>query len=101
MDMNSGNVYVRKWFKTRNATLFRLSNKTVQVNFTDKTEIILNSEDKLVTYVNKKGERSYFPLTTALESYNTDMTKRLKYAKELLSNLVNGAQSGQIPTLVL
>ena len=41
-------VYVKKWMKTRHAIMFRLSNKIVQVNFTDKTEIILSSENKLV-----------------------------------------------------
>lgn len=41
-------VYVKKWMKTRHAIMFRLSNKIVQVNFTDKTEIILSSENKMV-----------------------------------------------------
>jgi polo-like kinase 1 len=41
--------------KTKHAIMFRLSNKIVQVNFTDKTEIILSSEQKLVTYTNLKG----------------------------------------------
>jgi len=36
-----------------------------KVNFTDKTEIILSSESKTLTYVNKKGERSNYPLATA------------------------------------
>lgn len=39
-----------------------------KVNFTDKTEIILSSEHKMVTYVNKTGERSHYPLATALDS---------------------------------
>ena len=46
-------VYVKKWMKTKHAIMFRLSNKVVQVTFTDKTEILLSSENKLVTYVNK------------------------------------------------
>lgn len=50
-------IYLKKWMKTRHASLLRLSNKIVQVAFTDKTEIILSSESKMVTYVNKKGER--------------------------------------------
>ena len=50
-----GNVYVKKWMKTKHAIMFRLSNKIVQVNFTDKSEIILSSEQKLVTYINLKG----------------------------------------------
>ena len=43
--------------------MFRLSNKIVQVNFQDHTEILLNSESRLVTYVNKKGVRSMMPLS--------------------------------------
>ena len=41
--------------KTKHAIMFRLSNKIVQVDFTDKTEIILSTKSKMVTYVNKKG----------------------------------------------
>jgi polo-like kinase 1 len=37
--------------------MFRLSNKVVQVNFQDNTEIVLSSEHKVVTYLNKKGEK--------------------------------------------
>jgi len=83
------NVYVKKWMKTKHAIMFRLSNKIVQVNFTDKTEIILSSENKIVTYVNKKQERSHYPLATALESSNNEMAKRLKYTKEILTHMLN------------
>ena len=48
-------VYVKKWMRTKYAVMFWLSNKIVQVNFQDHTEIILSSETKMVTYVNKKG----------------------------------------------
>ncbi len=59
----AGSVYVKKWMRTRHAIMFRLSNKIVQVNFQDHTEILLNSDNRLVTYVNKKGERSIMPLS--------------------------------------
>ena len=88
-----GTVYVKKWMKTKHAIMFRLSNKIVQVNFTDKTEIILSSENKMVTYVNKKGERSNYPLANALESSNTEMAKRLKYTKEILTHMLNTNQA--------
>jgi len=87
-------VYVKKWMKTKHAIMFRLSNKIVQVNFTDKTEIILSSELKMVTYVNKKGERSNYPLATALESSNTEMAKRLRYTKEILTHMLNNNNAG-------
>jgi len=96
------NVYVKKWMKTRHAVMFRLSNKIVQVNFTDKTEIILSSENKMVTFVNKKGERTNYPLATALESSNTEMAKRLKYTKEILTHMLNNnPQAGQTPGAVV
>ena len=75
--------------RTRHAIMFRLSNKIVQVNFQDRTEIILSSENRMVTYVNKRGERLTFPLTQALESSNLEMTKRLKYTKDILTHMLS------------
>lgn len=91
-------VYVKKWMRTRHAIMFRLSNKIVQVNFQDSTEIILSSESRVVTYVNKRGERNSYPLTSALESTNAEMTKRLKYTKDILTHMLNqGATTGTTP----
>ena len=42
-----------------------------------------------MTYVNKKGERSTLPLNLALESQNAEMTKRLKYTKDILTHMLN------------
>lgn len=75
--------------RTRHAIMFRLSNKVVQVNFQDHTEIMLSSENKIVIYVNKKGERSSYPLSSAMESANLEMVKRLKYTKDILTHMLN------------
>ncbi len=85
-------VYVKKWMRTRHAIMFRLSNKVVQVIFQDNTEIILSSETREVTYVNKKGERATYQLTSALESTNLEMAKRLKYTKDILTHLLSSSQ---------
>ena len=82
-------IYLKKWMKTKHASLLRLSNKIVQVAFNDKTEIILSSESKLVTYVNKKGERLEYAIGNALDSDNTEMARRLKYTKEILTHMLN------------
>lgn len=75
--------------RTRHAIMFRLSNKIVQVKFQDHTEIILSSETKVVTYMNKKGERQSYQLSTAMESSNMEMVKRLKYTKDILTHMLN------------
>jgi len=46
----------------------------------------------MLTYVNKKQDKSHYPLATALESSNTEMTKRLKYTKEILAHMLNNPQ---------
>ena len=86
--------------KTKHAILFRLSNKIVQVSFLDQTEIILSSETKIVTYMDKKGQLSTYPLNTALDSKNYEMTKRLKYTKQILMHMLNSknhATPQQVP----
>lgn len=59
----------------------------------DKTEIIISSENKMLTYVNKKQEKQQFALETAIQSENTEMTKRLKYTKEILAHMLNNNQN--------
>lgn len=89
LDKSTSMIYLKKWMKTKHASLLRLSNKIVQVAFNDKTEIILSSESKLVTYVNKKGERLEYAIGNALDSDNTEMARRLKYTKEILTHMLN------------
>ena len=70
------------------------------MNFLDHTEIILSSESRVVTYVNKKRERMTYPLTTAMESSNQEMSKRLKYTKDILTHLLHAnaqAAAGIVP----
>ena len=77
-------LYLRRFVKTKHAILFRLNNKAVQISFHDNTEIILSQENKTVLYINKKGEKLLYPLNTAFESDNKEMTKRLRYTKKIL-----------------
>lgn len=91
-------VYVKKWLRTRHAIMFRLNNKVVQVNFQDHTEVMLSSETKVVTYVNKKGERSTYPLVSAMESTNLEMVKRLRYTKDILTHMLNANSNTAKPS---
>jgi polo-like kinase 1 len=82
-------VYVKKWVRTKHAVMFRLSNKIVQVNFQDHTEIILSSETRMVTYVDKRGERKSYHLSQAVDWGNMEMSKRLKYTKDILTHMLS------------
>lgn len=95
-DMNVNNSdeeiempFLKKWVRTRHAILFRLSNRTVQVVFFDRSEVLLSSEARIVTFVNKQGIRSEHSLEEVLKTGRTDIAKRLKYTKDIMYRLIN------------
>lgn len=81
--------YVKKWVRTRHAILFRLSNKTVQVVFFDQSEVLLACEARVVSFVSKEGQRSEHTLDDVFRSGRSDIAKRLKYTKDIMSRLIN------------
>ena len=85
-------TYLKKWVRTKHAILFRLSNQTIQIVFYDQTEVLLTPDQRFVTYVDKKRNRSTFYLNDELVGTNPEMSKRLKYSKEILHQLLNGQQ---------
>jgi polo-like kinase 1 len=80
--------YLKRFVKTKHAILFKLSNKTIQTNFHDNTELIINPETKTVTYIDKKKQKLLYPINIALECNNKEMTKRLRYTKKILVNML-------------
>ena len=81
-------IYVKNWLRTRHAIMFRMSNKIIQANFEDHTQIVLNAKTREVYYTNKKGINSMHPLSTVMDSSNSEMIKRLKYTKDILAHML-------------
>lgn len=81
-------VYLKKWVRTKHAILFRLSNSTVQVVFYDHTEILLSSGATVITYVDKKHRRITYHLHEIMMASNAEISKRLKYTKDILQQLI-------------
>jgi polo-like kinase 1 len=90
-DASSTQLYVKKWMRSRHAILFQLSNKLVQVHFlVDATELHFSSRHQVVTYIDKRKERHTYPLQSVLDVPNPELGKRLRYAKDMLVNLIGG-----------
>lgn len=90
LDENSHPIFLKKWVRTNHAILFRLSNQTIQIVFYDHTEILLTSEARIVTYVNKKNERESYRLEDIMiAADHADIKKRLKYSEGILKQLVS------------
>lgn len=80
--------YVKKWLVTSHAIIFRLSTKIVQVYFQDKSELMLCSDTKYVVYISKYGEIVSSALINALDCGNKEMSKRLRYTKEIITTML-------------
>eukprot|EP00978_Attheya_sp_CCMP212_P007793 scaffold18143_cov49-Attheya_sp.AAC.2 len=85
-------VHLKKWVRTKHAILFRLSDNTVQVVFYDHTEVILTPDLRHVTYVDKMKGRNAYNLDDALAGDNAELTKRLKYARDIVHQLIVGSK---------
>lgn len=83
-------VYIKKWVRTKHAILFRLSNQTVQIVFYDQTEILLTPDSRYITYVDKVRNRKTFHFNDELVGNNPEFAKRLKYTREIMSQLMTG-----------
>ena len=115
---DSSLVYMKKWIRTKHAMLFRLSDGTVQVSalyellnfilhlfsyfimlffvskvlFYDLTEVLISSEGKLITFVDKEKNRFVHTIADVANKQQNDVQRRLKYAKEILSQLITGCK---------
>ena len=122
--------FLKKWVRTKHAVVFRMSNRSVQVVFFDRSEVLVFAKARVITYVSKLGQRSDHMLDDVLPSgtvlntcryyvhqlfrHNsqvvlhcihtpfvlklqygffvagrTDIAKRLKYTKDVITRLIN------------
>ena len=80
-------VFLRKWMKTNQAIIFRLSNKTIQVIFKDYSEIILFED--IVNYKDKNNKVKTYKIEDAVNSSNFEMNKRIKYVQNIFTKIIS------------
>lgn len=86
-------VFIRKWVKVKKAVVFHFSTRIIQVIFKDRTEVVVSSESKYITYVNEGHAKERLLLSAALSTRNSILKKRLKYTKEILHSICNPKSS--------
>ena len=76
-------------WKIKIVFFFRFTDsKTFQSIFNDKSEIILNSNNKTAVYVDKNKTRYIFHMNAAMKSSNKEMVEKLKYIKKNIRKYV-------------
>lgn len=63
-----------------------------KVLFYDLTEVLISSEGKLITFVDKEKNRFVHTIADVANKQQNDIQRRLKYAKEILSQLITGCK---------
>ena len=86
-------VLLKKWLQTRHATVFRLSNRTIQVDFRDGSEILLCGVGRAVTYVDR-GQKARVTYALSALPESPELLKRLKYTKDILVQLLGRSGGG-------
>ena len=89
--------FVKKFLISKNAVLFRLSNKLIQIFFNDGTEIIFSTETSDFVYKSKKGEETQESIQNAMNGDDNDVIKKIKNAKNMLIYFVKNHKSKKVP----
>jgi polo-like kinase 1 len=88
-------VYIKKWIKTKHAVFFRMNNRVLQVAFNDQTTLMINSDLRRITYLDGKGNSFASSVEKASSCEIKELTKRLKYAEEVLKHIWNAQTDAQ------
>lgn len=88
-------VHVKRWMRTRHAMIFRLSNRTIQVDFFDTTQLVLIAGQSSVTYRDKHARRIILRLNAIPNC--TELVKRLRYLCDILGHLTQTSASQAPP----
>ncbi|ETO16396.1 POLO box duplicated region family protein, partial [Reticulomyxa filosa] len=80
-------VFVRRWMKTKHATVFRFNNKTIHVIFVDDTQLLFLSSSKAIAYTDKNKRKHLMSWNQALNSQSKEFEKRLDYTQKLIQRV--------------
>lgn len=78
-------VFLKQTETDKYCTLFKLSNSTVQVDFTDASRIMIIGS--AVEYQDKHGQSDRYDLNRVMSSNKKDLKKRCKYTQQLLEKM--------------
>jgi len=91
-------ICVKKVIKTNSGLMFRLSNHIIQMNFTDKSQLIVSFRAKMMVYFNKKGEKSIYKLSNQLfQSANDSIIQRFRYVRHIVNTMNSVHTKGHSP----
>lgn len=59
--------------------------------FIDKTQLILNSDEKTVMFIGKNNVKKVSSFLSTFEGEDQELSNRLKYTKEILAHMITNS----------
>ena len=97
---NEGNnkiFFIKKFLISKNAVLFRLSNKLIQIFFNDETEMNFSTETTKFLYINQEGKEINRDIQDAMNGSDKDLINKIKISKNMLIYFVKTHKSKKVP----
>lgn len=78
-------IYVKQWAKSHFGIIFRLNNKVLQVNYTDKSQLMLYTEHQMGVYSDSSSlnDKIFFQLGSN-ETKNIQLAEKIRQMAELI-----------------
>lgn len=89
-------IFVVKFFRTSQATFFRLSHRILQVNFFDHCKLLFSDEGAFISFIDQEKRCLIFPESISRVHLSSAITSKLQYVSEIFSNMVKTSSSGQV-----
>jgi len=89
--------FIKKFLISKNAILFRLSNKLIQIFFNDDTEMSFSTETTKFLYINKERNEISRDIQDAMNGNDKDLINKIKISKNLLIYFVKTHKSKKVP----
>ena len=96
MDGNKA-FFIKKFLISKNAILFRLSNKLIQIFFFDDTEMSFSTETTKFLYINKERNEISRDIQDVMNGNDKDLINKIKISKNLLIYFVKTHKNKKVP----
>lgn len=81
-------VFIRQFIKTKHAYMFKSSQKILLTIFENNVELRFDSNEEILSFIDTKGRKSFWPISSALNTDNRELKKHLKYVEELFKKIL-------------
>lgn len=81
-------VFLVKYFRTGQATFFRLSHRVLQINFFDHCKLLFGEEGALMVFIDAERRCFHFPSDISRIQLSSNISSRLQYVCDFFASML-------------